>query len=151
MIDFTKEEKMEFKIGDWVKRKESERGYSWLEDCNKYGCNVGDSFEIIGFEGDSGLFLNMNGHRENWDIINFVLSEKEKKGKVKPIDLHLLMEDGCNNVMEVTNSFNEAVEKSRNYTNKQTIYQLIKVADVEDIRKVTKIKKIKQKKAKKKK
>ena len=109
--------------------------------------NVGD---IVTCETDvdtdsssAGIDVTLSDGRftPNWRVDRFNL-EKGRPGrpkKVPPIELHLLVEDGCRNVIRLCDNYDKAVEESKGYSTKQTIYKLVKVADVDSVRQIKRI------------
>lgn len=124
---------MEFKIGDRVKCIEENSSF-----------NEGDIAKVvkIGNEESSGntIFLTNIDQSERHVYTKYWRFEKqEKKGKEKPIDKHIVMQDDCKNFMGINDNYQDAENRAKELSGKVTVYRLVKVATVQSERKVVKV------------
>jgi hypothetical protein len=121
-----------FKVGDTVRRISG----------NNCGVNEGDIATIIGVHSDGDYYTLDKGHLSNSHNecnLELVKSSDGKKVKVKPTELHLVLQNGCNNFVTVSSSYEDAIQIKPSGTNTNTVYKLIPVAKIENATKVTKI------------
>ena len=123
---------VEFKVGDKVRR------INWVN----FNMDIGDTGIITCFNGDLLRVKPDNGGEEyGHDKCNLELvSRNNKKVKVKPIELHVVLENGCNNFVNLKDNYEDATKQSVNEGKTYTIYKLVAVAKIENAVKVTKIK-----------
>jgi hypothetical protein len=137
-----------FKVGDVVKCVR-ETG----EDNNLIGMigkvvncsNHSNDFEI--YHVDFGVHIeqknnsvNDTTHIFNEDELEFIKDKRGKLPKPVPIDKHVVIQDSCGNFIGFRNSYKEAEDLAKSYSNDITIYKMVEVAKVTSERRVKKVK-----------
>ena len=129
---------VEFKVGDRVRRA---RGGSNSD------MNIGDVGVVIEIrENGTDLKVRKDGANETYghSTCNMDLVESNGKSiKVKPIELHIVLQDNCKNNLGIYNSYEGAINSNQSNKENISVYRLVKIAEVSNVRQVKKINPIK--------
>jgi hypothetical protein len=138
-----KKKQVSFKVGDKVVKA---RPYSKENYCRYGGCNsevpIGTLGTIKSVNSLSEVKVKFDNNVD-WSVdISELSFEKGYKGtkppKAKPIELHVVLNDACNNFVNINNSYEEAIKEIPSSKNKFGVYKLVRVATIEHVVKVTK-------------
>ena len=129
-------ETTKFKVGDKVRRINDNNG----------NMNVGDTGVIVEVSmadsTDCKVRADKDGVVYSHDNCNLeLISSNKKSTKDKPIALHIVLEDGCNNFVSLKPNFDEAIKLLPSMGKTYTVYKLTPAAKLENTVKITKIKK----------
>lgn len=126
---------VEFKVGDKVQRI---NGYHNAMDTGDTGIVMGvrnDGTSIDVKMDKNGIFSEGHGYGN----LKLISKGNGKVPKAKPVDLHIVLQDSCNNDKGKFDSYKEAEAKAKTLSEDVTIYKLVEVAKVKSTRQVKKV------------
>ncbi len=122
-----------FKVGDKVRRNNNSYG----------GMDIGDTGIVTEVIENEYIKLKQDGSEkiiQCWTKYFELVSSNGKKVKAKPVVLHLVLGNDCNNVICLKDNYEDAKKQLPPTGKTYTIYKLIAVAKLENAVKVTKLK-----------